>query len=433
MGTIALENLVIDNTVDGLFRVNRRVFTDPAILEAEKQGVFDQSWIYAGHESEIPESGDFRARDVAGRPLILARGSDGQVRALLNTCTHRGSLVCRQTSGNTKSFQCPYHAWTFSNQGELIGVPGEDAYGTGFDRQELGLATASRMESYRGFIFVSFNPYVDDLIDYLAGAREYLDLICDQSEVGMEVVSGTQAYCMRANWKLLVENSIDGYHAPITHQRYIEFLCETGVNRGFLQKRWKGQGLALGNGHSVIVNSPLGGRPIAHWTPMFGEEKKAELEAIRQNLAERYGEERAYKMTQTSRNLFIFPNLIINDIMAITIRTFFPSTPDYMDITAWALAPKDESEDNRRLRLDNFLTFLGPGGFATPDDVEMLEGCQKGFANREVGWSDISRGMQRDEPWSNDELQIRTFWRKWHESILQAHPEPGLVWPAVAV
>jgi len=433
MGTMALENLVIDNTVDGLFRVNRRVFTDPAILEAEKQGVFDQSWIYAGHESEIPEPGDFRARDVAGRPLILARGSDGQVRALLNTCTHRGSLVCRQTSGNTKSFQCPYHAWTFSNQGELIGVPGEDAYGTGFDRQELGLATAPRMESYRGFIFVSFNPYVDDLVDYLAGAREYLDLICDQSEVGMEIVSGTQAYCMRANWKLLVENSIDGYHAPITHQRYIEFLYATGVDRGFMQKRWKGQGLALGNGHSVIVNSPLGGRPIAHWTPMFGEEKKAELEAIRQNLTERYGEERAYKMTQTSRNLFIFPNLIINDIMAITIRTFFPSTPDYMDITAWALAPKDESEDNRRLRLDNFLTFLGPGGFATPDDVEMLEGCQKGFANREVGWSDISRGMQRDEPWSNDELQIRTFWRKWHESILQAHPEPGLVWPAVAV
>jgi p-cumate 2,3-dioxygenase alpha subunit len=238
---------------------------------------------------------------------------------------------------------------------------------------------------------------------------------------------------MRANWKLLVENSIDGYHAPITHQRYIEFLYETGVDRGFLQNRWKGQGLALGNGHSVIVNAPLGGRPIAYWTPMFGEEKKAEFETIRQTLTERYGAERAYKMTQTSRNLFIFPNLIINDIMAITIRTFFPSAPDYMDITAWALAPKGESEDNRRLRLDNFLTFLGPGGFATPDDVEMLEGCQKGFANREVGWSDISRGMQRDEPWSNDELQIRTFWRKWHESILQAQPEPGLAWPTVAV
>ena len=82
-------------------------------------------------------------------------------------------------------------------------------------------------------------------------------------------------------------------------------------------------------------------------------------------------------MTQTSRNLLIFPNLIINDIMAITIRTFFPVAPDYIEINAWALAPKDESPDNRALRLDNFLTFLGPGGFATPDDVEASNPASK--------------------------------------------------------
>jgi p-cumate 2,3-dioxygenase alpha subunit len=426
MGNTAFENLIDDRPADRLFRVNRRAFTDPAILEAERHGVFDRSWIYAGHESEIPKAGDFRAREVAGRPVILARGSDGEVRVLLNTCTHRGMLVCREASGNTKTFQCPYHAWTFSNQGDLIGVPKEEAYSGAFNRRDLALATAPRMACYRGFIFVSFNPLADDLIDYLAGAREYLDLVCDQSEVGMEIVSGTQSYCMRANWKLLVENSIDGYHAPITHQRYIDFLYDTGVDKGLLANRGTGRGLALGNGHSVIVNEPLGGRPIAHWTPMFGEAKKAELATIEQRLAERVGEAQAQRIAHTSRNLFIFPNLIINDIMAITIRTFFPATPDYMDITAWALAPVDESAENRHLRLDNFLTFLGPGGFATPDDVDMLEGCQKGFANREVGWSDISRGMHREEPWSNDELQMRAFWRQWYDLILQAQPTDAL-------
>ena len=86
----------------------------------------------------------------------------------------------------------------------------------------------------------------------------------------------------------------------------------------------------------------------------------------------------------------------------------------------------DESADNRHLRLDNFLTFLGPGGFATPDDIDMLESCQKGFANREVAWSDISRGMHRDEPWSNDELQMRAFWRQWNERIRQARPSDVL-------
>ena len=416
MGNVALEDLVIDNTADGLFRVNRRVFTDPSIQELERQRVFERCWIYAGHESEIPSPGDFRARQVAGRPVILARGSDGQVRALLNTCTHRGALVCWQPAGNAKSFQCPYHAWTFSNQGELIGVPGEDAYSAAFDRRELALAHAPRLESYRGFIFMSFNPAIEGLVDYLAGARDYLDLVCDQSEVGMEIVGGTQLYSMRANWKLLVENSIDGYHAPVTHQRYFEFLVEMGVDSA--RSRRTGAGRSLGNGHAVIESAPaLGGRPIASWAPHFGEAHKGELEAMQRQFEARFGPERAYRITQTNRNLLIFPNLIINDIMAITVRTFFPRTQDYMDISAWALAPIDERPEHRAMRLDNFLTFLGPGGFATPDDVEMLEACQRGFANREVEWSDISRGMKRAHPLTNDELQMRAFWRQWHELI----------------
>jgi p-cumate 2,3-dioxygenase subunit alpha len=421
MHDVASETLIIDNVADGLFRVNRRVFTDPHILELEAQRVFEQCWIYAGHQSEIPQAGDFRTRYVAGRPVILTRGSDGEIRVLLNTCTHRGSLVCRQPSGNSKSFQCPYHAWTFSNHGELIGLPGEDAYSEAFDRQELALATPPRLESYRGFIFISFNPTIDALVGYLAGAKEYLDLVCDQSEAGMEIVGGTQLYSMRANWKLLVENSMDGYHAPVTHQRYFEFLVEMGVDSRAMRRT--GAGKSLGNGHAVIESAPApGGRPIAAWAPHFGEARKAELEAMQRQLEDRFGAERAYRMTQTNRNLLIFPNLIINDIMAITVRTFFPRTPDYMDITAWALAPVDERAEHRAMRLDNFLTFLGPGGFATPDDVEMLEACQMGFANREVQWSDISRGMQREHPLPNDELQMRAFWRQWHELITLSPP-----------
>lgn len=410
----ALENLVLDNRNAGLFRVHRSVFTDPRILELERRRVFEQCWIYAGHTSEIPQPGDFRTRRVAGRPLILVRGGDGVVRVLLNTCTHRGAQVCRESCGNTKTFQCFYHAWTFDTDGRLVGVPGEDAYSAAFDREELGLASPPRVEIYRDFIFVSFAPTVEPLVTYLAGAKEYLDLVCDQSEAGMEIVTGTQAYSMRANWKLLVENSIDGYHARTTHQRYLEFLVETGVDPDRVRRRRRGTGKALGNGHALIQTEPLSGRPIAQWTPMFGEAKRAELDAIHQKLVERFGAEWAHQMTQTSRNLLIFPNLIVNDIMAITVRTFFPISPDYIEINAWALAPRDESADNRALRLDNFLTFLGPGGFATPDDVEALESCQRGFVNREVEWSDISRGMERAQPLADDELQMRAFWRQWH-------------------
>jgi p-cumate 2,3-dioxygenase alpha subunit len=433
MASTGQGNLIIDNRVDGIFRVNRRAFTDPSILDVEKSRVFEQCWIYTGHESEIPQPGDFRSRRVAGRPVILVRGSDGAARVLLNTCTHRGALVCREQTGNANTFQCFYHAWTFNNRGELIGVPGDEAYSAAFDRRQLGLAMPPRVESYRGFIFISFNPTIVALVDYLAGAKAYLDLICDQSATGMEIVSGTQAYSMRANWKLLVENSMDGYHARTTHQRYFEYLVSTGVDPSKVSRRRGGQGKSLGNGHAVIQSEPPWGRPIARWVPAFGEAKRTELEALQQELAERFGPEWAYQMTQTSRNLLIFPNLIINDIMAITVRTFFPAAPDYLEINAWALAPVGEKATDRALRLDNFLTFLGPGGFATPDDVEALESCQQGFANREVEWSDISRGMKRAQPAVDDELQMRAFWRQWHTLLTRDPAVRAAASEAIAV
>ncbi len=417
------EGLVIDNQKDGLFRVNRRAFTDLYILALEKERVFAQCWVYTGHESEVPNPGDFCARRVAGRPVILVRGSDGQVRVFLNTCTHRGALVCRERMGNARTFQCAYHAWTYNTQGELVGVPGEDAYSAAFNRSELGLASAPRVESYRGFVFVSFTPAIEDLVTYLAGAREYVDLVCDQSEQGMEIIGGTQLYSMRANWKLLVENSIDGYHGLPTHKRYfLEFLPDTGVE--VQRMRIAGTAKSLGNGHAVIENPEIPfGRPIADWIPAWGEAKKTELEALYRQLVDRFGAERAYKIAKVSRNLLIFPNLIINDIMSITVRTFFPVAPDYTEITAWALAPRGESPADRTLRLDNFLTFLGPGGFATPDDVEMLEACQRGYAAvREVEWSDISRGMKRKEARATDELQMRVFWRRWNELLTPSRP-----------
>src|SRR5713101_5262275 len=419
MKDASLDNLIIDDQKAGIFRVNRRSFIENEYLELERERVYAKCWIYAGHESEIPQPGDYRSRRVAGRALILVRGDDGVARVLLNTCTHRGSLVCRQPRGNARSFQCPYHAWTFNCRGDLIGVPGESSYSEAFDRADFALGRPARMDSYRGFIFVNFERSAPDLSDYLAGGKEYLDLVCDQSETGMKISEGAQAYSIRANWKLLVENSIDGYHGLPTHQRYFTFLADSGTDlRGGLDGPHQ-KALDLGNGHAAIEFIAPFGRPIARWVPSFGELAKARIEEKQRRLEERFGSERAFRIAQTGRNLLIFPNLIINDIMAITVRTFFPVSPDYMEVNAWNLGPSDEEIEDSELRLDNFLTFLGPGGFATPDDVEMLESCQRGFVNREVEWSDLSRGMKREQPLATDDLQLRTFWRRWNQLMTE--------------
>ena len=149
----------------------------------------------------------------------------------------------------------------------------------------------------------------------------------------------------------------------------------------------------------MIDNINFRGRPVARWISIYGEEAKPEIEAIRAELVERLGEERAARVADTNRNLVIFPNLVINDGSSVTIRTahdrspassgtiraFWPEAVDRMRVTAWALGPIEESESARARRLDSFLTFYGPGGFATPDDVEALEAVQQGLATwREV-------------------------------------------------
>jgi p-cumate 2,3-dioxygenase subunit alpha len=164
--------------------------------------------------------------------------------------------------------------------------------------------------------------------------------------------------------------------------------------------------LALGGGHAVIENR-------ARALPITGT-AKGELDRIRERLVERVGPERAHRIADFSRNLFIFPNLILISSWH-TIRTFYPLAPDYMEIDAWANLPRGESSELRQRRFENFISFLGPAGFGTPDDVYALEGCQRGFAAwREVSWSDISRGMGSLQPSSQDELQMRAFWRRWH-------------------
>lgn len=405
----------------GVFRVARKSFLDTQVFEAERASIFDKCWLYVGHASELPKKGSFVTRQVGGRNLIFNRDANGEFHAFLNSCPHRGSMVCREQSGTAKNFTCSYHGWVFGADGKLRDLPGIESYPEGFNcNGSVDLVPVPRLEQYRGLWFVCFDVTAISLVEYLAGATEYLDLIADQSEAGLEIVDGRQDYAIRANWKLLVENSFDGYHAVSTHATYFDYL--KNMNGVLAQSNVVGLAKDLGNGHAVVEYSAPWGRPVANWVPAWGEERKPEIDAIYSKLVAKHGEQRAARIAKNSKNLLIFPNLVINDVMALTFRTFFPKTPEYMEVTAWAVGPTEEQGWLRQNRLHSFLEFLGPGGFATPDDVEMLESCQRGYANeREAGWNDISRGMKKAEPATVDEHQIRVFWKRWN-ALLQNSP-----------
>jgi len=418
--------LVINEPESMRFAVHRSTLVEPRILELEQRRIFDVCWIYVGHESEVRAPGDFRTRTICGRPVILCRDSRNEVRVFLNTCRHRGTVVCREAEGNAQRYTCFYHGWTYDRDGNLYAVPGQSAYPPSFNKSEFGLKAPPRVESYRGFVFLNFDAGAVALEQYLGGAREYIDLILDQSPSGrMEVIQGTQEYEIRANWKLLVENSFDDYHLLTTHSTWLDYLKNSGVEmkrpeQGHLLPA-HGVGKDLGNGHAVIDNVNFRGRPVARWIPIYGEAAKPELERIRAELVARLGEARAARVADTNRNLVVFPNLVLNDGSSVTIRTFHPLASDRMHVRAWALGPTEETPTARAVRLDSFLTFYGPGGFATPDDVEALESVQTGLATyREVPWSVMTRGMAKEgEQLNTDELHLRSFWVQW-DKLMQA-------------
>lgn len=428
---IDLRHAIAERAEDEHFAYHRSVLASPAYHELELRCIFNRCWLYLGHESEVPNPGDYCRRTIANQPLFFVRSREqGEINVFANTCTHRGATICRTDRGNAHTFQCFYHAWTFDTEGGLIGVPDEESYGGSWDRSCLGLARVPRVESYRGFIFVNFDPDADDLPSYLAGAREYIDNLVDASSVastvlsegtdsaaqhaqGLEVLRGTHQYGIKANWKLLVENSMDGYHLAPTHNTYFQFLRDSGATIA----PSTGTMRLLGNGHAVIEYTGAWGRPVAKWSPQFGEETRPQLDAIRDRLVVELGE-RGERMADLNRNLFIYPNMFLMDNNAVAIRAIQPTAPNYLEAAQYELAPREEHPSVRSVRLESYVTFAGPGGLATPDDVEALESCQQGVESGLVEWSVLSRGYHDELPSLTGEEQIRGFWRQWQRDLL---------------
>lgn len=394
------------------FRVARSVYTDGALFDAEAERIFSRCWLYVGHDSEVARPNDYLTREIAGRPVIFLRDDAGAMRCFLNVCPHRGAQICRTRDGNARAFACFYHGWSFDNTGRVLHVAEAETYPPGFTDGGNDLVPVPRLEAYRGFWFLCFDRDAPPLRAYLAGACEYIDLVVDQAEAGLRSIGAPQEYGIRANWKLLAENSVDIQHVTALHPTYLELIA-TNSNGAIRRGRPRGASVDLGNGHTVVEREATYGRPVAQWIASWGDDSKAEIEAIYARLVRAFGEERARRMATLSRNLLIFPNLVINDIMSITVRSFQPVAVDRMDVTVWSFAPAEENDVALERRMTNFLEFLGPGGFATPDDIEALESCQRAFgARREAPWNDLSKGLGAP-PDTMDELPQRVFWRAW--------------------
>ncbi len=384
-------------------RVHRLLYTEEPIFRKEMTRIFGAVWVYLGHESQIPERNDFVRTRLGLRPIILTRDANGCIRALFNRCTHRGSTVCRVDSGSAKSFQCPYHGWTFLNSGKISGVPWPEGYAEDFRDAKFNLAQVPRVESFRGFIFGTLNLDAPELLEYLGPVRRPLEEWLDRHPGGTVALCNANRLKLQGNWKLVYDNSADGYHVVFSHRSLLamENRMADHPDKGMaFYKESPDTGpiyvYAYRNGHHFKDKRGTidRGKPGALWEI---EALHPGMEAFEKKLRrEHSGRADEFLDLASSEpvNINVFPNL---HILGNHVQVVQPLSVNETDTTWWGTAVVDENDvldgavdDINALRMR---TQEGFPNFGEVDDLMNFEQIQVGLAAEEDEWAYIHRGL----------------------------------------
>jgi phenylpropionate dioxygenase-like ring-hydroxylating dioxygenase large terminal subunit len=403
-------------------RIHGSLYTSPTTYEDEMDHIWHGGWVYIGHESEVKEPGDYCMRLLGREPIVISRSADGEVNVLLNRCPHRGNRVVNDEYGNSRNFQCAYHAFTFTNKGALIGAPYPQGFVKSFDKSELCMAKVPRVESYRGFLFGSLSPTGISIDEHLGNGKLLIDRLCDLAPDGeIEIKAGSLKHRMKCNWKMLMENDTDAYHPQFVHGGL--FKARTGGrptppptaaqrSRGGVKVRdW-------GSGHAELDPRPMRGTGrLFGWLPGNAEKDSANFVA---RLEAKLGKEAAHAaLVDGPPHATIFPNLFLGQCNIIVVQPL--GVADTIQYTT-PLSLKGAPEMDRHI-LTHTAGGLGPAGLLFADDDEIGERNQLGLVAREPQWLYIGRGLEREEVDSDgsivsdgsDETSTRSFWKQYRK------------------
>jgi phenylpropionate dioxygenase-like ring-hydroxylating dioxygenase large terminal subunit len=192
-------------------------YYSPDFYQREIEHIFMKVWNFIGRADHIPSPGDYFTLDFVGVPIIIMRDREGRLNAYANTCRHRGAKLV-EGQGNARVLVCPYHGWSYDTSGRLIAAPEMQAT-QGFDRDCFGLKRI-RLETWEGFVFISFNPHVESLMEYLGNLPSTLA----SYRFGDMKQTGRVEYELECNWKIYAENAMEAYHVAMVHAKSLQKL-----------------------------------------------------------------------------------------------------------------------------------------------------------------------------------------------------------------
>jgi phenylpropionate dioxygenase-like ring-hydroxylating dioxygenase large terminal subunit len=402
-------------------RVHRRLYTDPAIFDAEMHAIFEHTWVFIGHASEVPEAGDYKTTYIGRNPVVMVRDRDAQIQVLMNRCMHRGALICREERGNTSGFRCSYHGWTYNTRGELVVVTSRSGYGPELEQEKLGLIRAPLVEDYRGFVFASLDPGVMPLTDHLGAAKRYLDLGLDLSPSGeIAARSGAQRYGYPANWKFQIENWTDHYHAAIVHETAFAISGRGGARSprvpdpvtGEYAERDTGWVTSLPHGINTEKTRGAAGLKTFAGAALPGGDVYLE------QLVARRGAERANELVSADIQIMIFPNFFIQPRRQ-HFRVLRPVAVDRTEIWAYPYTLTGVPDEYNQKMVEDVAWWASAAGFGQPDDLEQFVRCQEGLQVTAAEWVLINRAMHLEENLPGGEIKgesettMRGIYREW--------------------
>jgi nitrite reductase/ring-hydroxylating ferredoxin subunit len=347
-----------------------RIFNDPEVYDLEKERIFLKCWLFVGHESEIPQPGDYVLRYLGEDPFIMVRDEAGTVRVLLNMCRHRGTQVCRAEQGNTAHFRCPYHGWSYRNDGRLVGIPQARDTAQGLDRTAWGLVSAPQVATYHRLVFACLDPDAEPFESYLAEMKFYLDLLFELND-DFIVTGPPNRWILDANWKIGAENfGIDDYHLIYLHKSMYEMHAIPGT----AGKMIRGQHIATRNGHAMGARFELGEEGF--WD--FPEEVTRRYDLSQLDDVQRLLARGAHDYVGN-----IFPNtsfLVISleqpgvseqPVTFVNLKVWQPRGADRMELWNWTLVPQHASHEYREeAHRVAVATFSSAAGLFEQDDTE---------------------------------------------------------------
>ena len=411
--------------------ISREIFVNDDIYQQELEQVFARSWLFVGHESQIPNPGNFFISSMGEESVILCRDRDEKIHVFLNSCRHRGMKVCRYDEGNAPVFSCPYHGWSYATNGELVGVPYfKQAYREQLDRSLWGLIEVPQMVNYQGAVFACWDPDAPSFEEYAGGFLQALDLLLrgsDGSDNGAELYGGVHKWIMPCNWKFAAENFVGDYYHGISH-RSVDMTGMGPSGRGRRDTRGMETSVRVGTSfvgghgtHPVVMPEEY----IPEWRNI-----PAVSEYFRETNAkarERLGDKVRVRVGAST----LFPNMSFAAGQPRTIAVWNPKGALKTEAWRWYVVDKQAPQEVKNAILDYFLKYAGPGGLTEQDDMEnwnYASAASRGTIarrhpyNYQMGMGFESTG--RSGPWAPgdalfsegiSEQNQRGFYRRWSD------------------